>query len=841
MCYMKGVIAGRIFSRVLKCVFFGMTAFSVASAGDAVSDKVSPQAHPFGLDQVQLLEGPFKNAQQTNRKYLMALDVDLLSYPFRREAQLPTPVKGRDELGFNYNGTQLGHYLSACALMVRNTGDPELKKRADGLVALLGQCQEKIGTGFVMGFPEAKMKDFILTAKLARAKDGPQNITVPWYSLHKVYAGLLDMYVQTGNRQALEVLCKSIDWLWAQVGHLPENHMQKLMVNEIGGMSELLANLHGVTGKEEYLTLSRRFQENNLMAPLAKGEDPLDERHANSRIPRFVGTVRQYALTADPVLLKTASNFWNFVTKERSYVTGGNSSAEKFSPKAWLSLFHHYNTCETCNSYNMLKLARGLFAIEPDASYADYYERTLYNHILGSHHPQTGGMLYYHQLGNGRPVTDSWGVPNERWFCCYGTGVENHAKYADSIYFHDGKNGLLVNLFIASELSWKAKGLTLRQETRYPEEGATRLSFTLEQPLPLTLKIRRPWWATTDFQIKVNGKLQDLPSTPGSYVALERIWRSGDTLEVMMPMSFRMEGFKDNPKRAAVMYGPLAMAAMATAGNRFAFVKTADESFLKTFQPVDGKPLEFTAPGSVFRTSPLASEVKPVAFKPLFRFVDEPKSLYWDICTPEKYDGFAAFLREESKRQKELEPATVDLVLCSVGSKEFGTNSIQGLLLAGGDAGIGLPRSLEQVSEASHGFEAHASQGDFWRGDLFPVGLFATLRFIPSQSSFSYQMKVLPEQEQLLQLRLWRPRTFHSGLFPESGLGRFEVLVDGTPIGVCESGSLPMEAFADRSFPIPLEMTKGKEKVRVTFRFAGGKNIVVAAGFYECRIVRKSQ
>ena len=587
-----------------------------------VANKVS-KAEPFGLNQVHLLDGPFKRAQETDRQYLMKLDLDLMLYPFRREANIPSPVKGSDELRFDFTGHYLGHYLSACAMMIQNTGDAELKKRADAAVAALAECQAKFENGYVMGFPErAILRATGLDPKPTEKLPG---VGVPWYCIHKVYAGLLDMYQLTGNRQALDVLEKAAHWAGSILDQVGDERMQAMLRSEHGGMNEVLANLYAVTGKEEYLKWSMRFNHRVVMDPFVKGEDPLDYIHANTQVPKFIGAARQAALTGDPNLQTMALGFWNAVTRDRSYVTGGNSEDEFFSPKEHLSEFIHDGTMETCNSYNMLKLTRDLFCEEPKAEYADYYERTLLNHILAAQNPQTGSMFYFEVMEAGRSKAGRWSEPNVTWSCCYGSGLESHAKYADSIYFHDDNDTLFVNLFIASELAWKGKGITLRQETQYPDEAKTKLTFSCENPVELSVKLRRPWWATTDFQVRVNGQAQEISATPGSYATVKRTWKQGDTLDVVMPMTFRMEGFKDNPRRAAVMYGPVVMAGITQRENSYATICANDDSFLKTLQPQAGKPLEFTGSPEIFRLSPLGSESQPVTFQPLFRLIDEPK------------------------------------------------------------------------------------------------------------------------------------------------------------------------------------------------------------------------
>ena len=831
----------------LKALSFSLLLPSLTLWGNDSTLSNTPQAIPkqgaakvlaFDLNQVQLLDSPFKVAQTNVRDYLMKLNVDQLLYPFLREVGLPTPVNGSDSYGYKYTGHYLGHYLSGCALMYRNTGNEELKKRADAAVAVLAQCQQKIGTGFVMGFSEKAMLSFIETGVLGSAKD-PKSIVVPWYCIHKVYAGLLDMYQLTGNRQALNVLESSVGWLEKQMASITGKRLDLLVSSELGGMNEVLANLYAVTGRAEHLQLAQKFKHRDLFEAFEKNEDPLDFRHANSRIPMFVGEARQAILTGDPALVKTADNFWTAVAKERSYVTGGNSAAEHFPRKNWLSNAMMM-TSETCNSYNMLKLTRWLFLMDARADLADYFERTLYNHILSAQNPQTGGMLYFHQLGTGEPKTYKWSDPEDQRECCFGSGLESHSKYAESIYFYDGGDALYVNLFIPSELDWKAKGLTVRQETAYPDEEATRLLFASQKPIAASVKIRRPWWATADFQVKINGELQKISSTPGSYVTLERTWKNGDKVEVLMPMGLRVEAFRDNPRRLALMYGPMVLAAKTELNNRFSAIRANGEEFLKSLKPISGKPLEFTAPAENFRTSPLKVANEPVTFKPLMRVVDDPKIVYWDRFTEQEFSAFGGLFRAEAERHRQLEPATVDLVLCAVDQKKFteiGKFSFQGLLLGPDGPKSIFPRSLEAVAEDSHAAKIEKADQIAWKTNLFPKGIFHVFRFIPGSSIVGYGMRVLPDKEQQVQVRLWRPQYNRIG-FQAKRSGSFEVLVDGTPVGSCKVEDLPYDQFVDKSFSIPVALTQGKSQVQVNFRnLQKGEDALV--GFYECRIVKK--
>ena len=354
----------------------------------------------------------------------------------------------------------------------------------------------------------------------------PSRVWAPYYTLHKIFAGLEDMYVYCDNQQALEIAKKFGDWVIERNSKLTDEQMQAMLNTEHGGMNETLANLYALAGEKKYLEISLRFNHHRVLDPAEQQQDQLTGLHANTQIPKFIGNARQYELTGATALKTAALFFWSTVVNERSYVIGGNSDGEMFSPKERLSQALGPNTTETCNTYNMLKLTRHLFCWEPKAEYADYYERALYNHILASQNPESGMMCYYVPLRSGS--RRNYNTPNDSFWCCTGTGVENHGKYGDSIYFHDEEN-LYVSLFIASELNWKAKGLKLRQETKFPDEGATKLSFTCDKPVELSVQIRHPFWATAGCEIRVNGKKQPARA-PGSFTVLTRSGKAATRL-----------------------------------------------------------------------------------------------------------------------------------------------------------------------------------------------------------------------------------------------------------------------------------------------------------------------
>src|SRR5664279_5302348 len=472
----------------LAAVAFGITPTLgfAAAVGDftiETRDTIALQAQPFPLNEVRLLDGPFKHAQDLDAQYLLSLDVDRLLHSFRINAGLPSTAKpygGWEEPKSEVRGHFVGHYLSACALMYASTGDERLKQKGEALVAGLAECQAKFPSGYLSAYPE----EFIDRV------EKQQRVWAPYYTLHKILAGLLDMYALCSDPQALEVARKFGDWAIARNARLTDAQMQVMLGNEHGGMNECLANLYALTGEEKYLAISKRFNHQAVIGPAMLRQDRLTGLHANTQFPKFIGVSRQYELTGDESLRSAATFFWDTVVHERSYVIGGNSDGEMFTPKEKLSTAFGPSTTETCNTYNMLKLTRHLFCWDPQVEYADYYERALYNHILSSQNPEDGMMCYYVPLRNGSHK--SYCTHDDSFWCCTGTGVENHAKYGDSIYFHTGDSTLYVNLFIASELDWKERGIKVRQETQFPTMDTTKMTFSCEKPVDLELKLRWP-------------------------------------------------------------------------------------------------------------------------------------------------------------------------------------------------------------------------------------------------------------------------------------------------------------------------------------------------------------
>jgi DUF1680 family protein len=631
------VMPGALRRILLGTVLLTPFALAMSAAADAPSwhdeklkapNKAPIRAYAFDLRDVKLLTGPFRQAMEANRKYLLSTDPDRLLYNFRVTAGLPTAAKpygGWDGPDVEVRGAHAGHYLTACALLYRATGDKQLKAKADRLVRGMAECQAKLGNGYLSGYPETFFDRL----------ESHQNVWVPWYNVHKIYAGLLDMYVLADNRQALEVCKKACDWAAWRIGRLTDPELQTILgEKEHGGMADVLACLYGVTGEKKYLKTAQRFNHRSVLDPLMRREDRLTGLHGNTQMPKIIGAARQYELTGDERFRTAATFYWQSVARERSYVNGGNTDQEVFSPKETLSRHISDQTTETCVVYNMHKLTRHLFCWEPRAEYADYYERGLFNQILASQHPETAMTVYFLPLKSG--CAKRFGTPFDSMWCCTSTSMERNAMYGNSIYFHDGKNTLWVNLFIASELTWRSQGVTLRQETRFPDEDTTKLTLACTEPIELTVKLRHPSWAVAGVRVKINGQPRSVQSSPGSYLALRRVWQDGDTIELSTPMSLRTEGFRDNPRKWALLYGPILLCTQTEMGNRFAVALDERKRIIKSLQPVEGKPLTFTGPAKVFRTAAVQAKQDPI-FIPFYREYQHPYVVYWDAFTPAQW------------------------------------------------------------------------------------------------------------------------------------------------------------------------------------------------------------
>ena len=527
------------------------------SPSERVKGAVTPHASAFELADVRLLDGPFRRAQELDAKYMLRLEPDRLLHNFRVNAGLKpkAPVYGGWEsvepwVEIRCHGHTLGHYLSACSMMFAATGDEQFKRRSDYVVAELRECQDAGGSGLVCAFPDGDKP-------LREVLDAKRFVGVPWYTMHKIFVGLRDAYLYTDNRTALDVLVKLSDWAVAHTRNISDEQFQRMLGTEHGGMNEVLADVYALTGEARFLTLAERFCHRALLVPLTQSRDTLDKLHSNTQIPKVIGFNRLYELTGREDYGAASRFFWRTVVERRTFATGGNGDVEHFFPPAeFLKHLGSAKTMETCCAHNMLRLTRSLFALEPTAAYADYYERTLYNSILASQDPDSGMMTYFQPTRPG--YLKLYCTPTDSFWCCTGSGMENHAKYGDSVYFRTA-DALYVNLFIPSTLKWEEKGLTLTQTTRFPEQDRTRLRLSVRKPSRLTLNVRHPAWCSAA-TVFINGRRHTTSRRPGGYVAVSRMWRDGDTVEVHLPMSLRAEPLPGNPDVVAFLYGPIVLA-----------------------------------------------------------------------------------------------------------------------------------------------------------------------------------------------------------------------------------------------------------------------------------------
>ena len=610
----------------------------VFAQGTAASAGVSP----FSLRDVRLLDGPFRAAQERNAQYMLSLDPDRLLHNFHVNAGLPpkAPVYGGWEsqepwIDIRCHGHTLGHYLSAIAMQHAATGDARFAERCRYIVSELRACQRARGDGLVCAFPDG-------SKPLDDAVAGRRFPGVPWYTMHKILAGLRDAHVCADTPEALTALVALTEWTWNATRTMSDEQMQHMLDTEHGGMTEVLADVSVLAREPKYLELAKRFAHQKVLAPLAEGRDVLDGMHSNTQIPKFVGYQRVHALTGDATYGAAARTFWTTVTTRRSYATGGNGDGEHFFPVTeFAKRIGSAKTMETCCTHNMLRLTRALFTEAPEAALADFYERALYNGILASQDPDSGMMTYFQATRPG--YVRLYHTPEESFWCCTGTGVENHAKYGDSIYFHS-TDALYVNLFLPSTVAWREKGLTLTQTTRFPESDTTRLVIDAKKPVRTSLRIRKPSWCDA-VSVSVNGRAIRVAPNAEGYIAIDREWRARDTVEVRLPMTLRAVPLPGANDLVAFAYGPVVLAGrMGTEGVTPAeqIIKNerasgsmlnatvdipvlvgAASDIAKTLRAVPGSPLTFETgvPGTT-RTVQLA---------PFNRLAHERYVLYWNL------------------------------------------------------------------------------------------------------------------------------------------------------------------------------------------------------------------
>jgi len=755
----------------------------VTAAAQSLPSVISDAARPLPLSTVRLTGGPLKHAQDVDREYLLKLEPDrMLSY-FRQRAGLTPKAKpygGWDGDGRNLTGHILGHYLSAASLMWAATGDVRFKERVDYIVRELKQVQDANGDGYLGAL--ARGKEAFAEVARGDIRSGPFDLNglwSPFYVLHKVFAGLRDAYRYAGNRTALDLETKFAAWVEGILAKLDDAQVQRMLNTEFGGMNEVLADLYADTGDRRWLALSYRFEHAAVLDPLKHHQDPLAGLHGNTQVPKLLGSLVRFGLVGDPGDGFAAGFFWDQVVQHHSYATGGHGKDEYFGPPDKLNGFVDGRTAETCNVYNMLKMTRRLFALRPDEHYVDFLERALFNHILGSTDPQDGRTCYMVPVGRG--VQHEYQDMFRDFTCCVGTGMESHALHGAGIYYESGDR-LWVNLCVPSTAEWKEIGLNLAVDTDFPEGQSASLKLTLPSPRLFTLALRRPAWAGEGFAVKVNGdEATNLPE-PGAYVELKRIWKSSDVVELALPKALRLEPVPDNPRRAAIMWGPLVLAGDLGPEDDFPAWKpgavpvlvAADRPVAEWLKLVPGKPGDFRSDG--------VGRDRDVDFIPFYRLHRRTYAIYWDLLTPSEWERKSAEYAAERERQRKLELATVGFVQPGERQSEEGFNQ-QGEQTRP-DRVLGRP----------------CRRGRKW---------------------FSFDLPVDPAHPMALVV------TYYSDEWQKRS---FEVLVDGERVGeqVVEKSSPPR--FFDVEYAVPGALIRDKKSVTVRFQATDGNEIAAVFG-----------
>jgi DUF1680 family protein len=787
------------------------------------ADATRIRARPVPSSRVRVSGGPLKHAQDLTAKYLLELEPDRMLAYYRLRAglqQKAEPYSGWDGGGRNLTGHIAGHYLSAVSLMYLATGDARYKSRADYVVRELKTVQDKHGDGYLSAL-EGGRDAFAAVSKgdIRSAAFDLNGLWSPWYTLHKTFAGLRDAYRHTDHRTALDVETKFARWAEGVLAPLTDAQVAKMLNTEHGGMNEVLADLAVDTGDRRWLALSHRFEHHEFTDALKRHQDNLWGKHGNCQIPKLIGSATRYAHTGDAGDLMAASFFWDRVTQHHSYVTGGHGLAEYFGPPDEIGGRVDGRACESCNTYNMLKLTRRLFSFRPDAFYADFQERAIFNHALASIEPESGRTSYMVPVGHG--VQQEYQDMLRSFTCCVGTGMENHGLYGDGLYY-ESDDTLWVNLFVPSTAQFTLGGVRLAMETSFPDGDQATIRLTLPAPKAFTLALRRPSWAGDGFRVAVNGQNVEQPPLatlragaaggrnvgidttslqPSSYVELSRTWRSGDRIDVTIPKSVRVEPTPDRRDVAALMWGPLALA--ADHGPR---VDGRDESAPAPPVPVvvaADRPLsEWLVPGTAsgdFRAQGVARDpaqpaaVGDVSFAPFYRTHRRRYSVYVDVLTPAAFDARATAVAAEQARVRRIEAATLGFVRPGERERE---------------------REANYQSEPADRAVGHAAG----RANRAGPGWFSF--DLPVDGSGDIALVV----------------TYLNDLGLPPAAGDFEILVDGRSVARFEPDAKP-HGFFDVRYAMPADLVRGKSKITVRFQAPAGGRVAPVFGV---RTVRAS-
>ena len=790
----------------IRLYLFGVMLLSVGSI--QAQDRL--YADEFSLGDVTLLDGPLKKARDLNIRTLLQYDSDRLLAPYLKEAGLTPKAKSYPNWD-GLDGHVGGHYLTAMAINAA-MGDKACKERMEYFISELQACADANaknhpdwGKGYVGGVPNS---DRIWSNYKKGDFGAYSGAWVPFYNIHKMYAGLRDAWVYCGNEQAKQLFLGFCDWAIDLTAGLTDEQVERTLHTEHGGMNEVLADAYAITSDKKYLDVAKRFSHRRLLNPLSQRQDCLDNMHANTQVPKVVGFERIAELSGDETYHNASIYFWDIVTGERSLAFGGNSRREHFpSKEACMDFINDIDGPETCNTNNMLKLTEELHRRNPEARFADFYELATFNHILSSQHPEHGGYVYFTPA---RPRHyRNYSAPNEAMWCCVGTGMENHGKYGQFIYTKKDDN-LFVNLFVASELNWKEKGLVLRQETGFPYAETSHITVVNGKG-EFPLLVRYPGWVKPgQFEVKVNGQPVKIVTGPSSYITIDRKWKKGDVVDIIFPMYNSIKYLPNEPQYIAMMHGPIMLAAktgtedlahLIADDSRFGqyaggkklpineapiLVNNNLEDIANQLQPIAGKPLHFTL--NTKMENAIHSELQP-----FFEIHDARYMMYWLALSEDSYKSYLDNLAKQEQERQALEARTVDKV-----------------------------QPGEQQPEADHFMETDRSQvGN--TNDVF-------FRDASNGHFFSYLMQTGGQTDLSLRLKYWGVGEWKSH--------EFDIFVDDVLVKeVNNTGKYRVSEFKYETYPVPEELLKGKKQVRVKFVAKPRKQI---GEIYEVRLVKNT-
>lgn len=757
---------------------------------------------PFSLTEVRLLAGPFKQAQETDKKYMLSLDADKLLAPYLREAGLkPKAASYGNWENTGLDGHIGGHFLSALSLMYAATGDLKVKERIDYMIAELDKCQRQNGDGYLAGIPGGK--EIWKEIKAGNIKSSSFSLNgkwVPLYNIHKIYAGLYDAYAVAGNAKAKQMLIKLTDWCIDVVSSLSDQQVQELLKSEHGGLNEVFAHVYAITGNQKYLKLAKRFSDQSILNPLLKNTDALNGLHANTQIPKVIGFEQIALLDKDPAWADAAAFFWKTVVEHRTVAIGGNSVREHFHPaNDFSSMTESREGPETCNSYNMLKLTKELFLADPSNTYLDYYERTLYNHILSSQRPE-GGFVYFTPMRPGHYRTYS--NPQESFWCCVGSGLENHGKYGELIYAYRA-NDVFVNLFIPSTLNWKEKGIQLTQQTLFPDAEQTTIKLQLKSKQRFALHFRQPAWLEQGkMTVLVNGKKVTAKSGTNGYASIDRTWNTGDVVNISLPMHTTTEFMPDGSDWVAFLRGPIVLAAEMDTLNQPNL--TADGSRMGHIAsgalfPISDAPL-VTGPKNTLANEIILTDKKRLTFSarnaiyqprykslklvPFYTLAEKRYVVYFPYSSEQTLPERAKAIKLAEEEKMKIEQKTVDLV-----------------------------NPGEQQPESDHNFKGEQSDN----------GTYQERHFRNGKAWFSYVLKNKDLSGNKLSLTY----------FGKEKDKNFTILINGVKIENVKLDGSRGNVFYTQEYQIPKALLKADLEVK--FVADQGSSI---ANIYEVRLVK---